>query len=139
MVTDKGSCPAFELRTLFVVAHSSWLGRARSFPLVPFSNPEAIADGVHRFLSDGVLMTATRKRAWKLGREMIWPVVAQRHIADNGLSFSLLTRSPEATFTSTFSEVSLMLLRVTEERGRRLGYMLRLCQASGYAFFATSV
>jgi hypothetical protein len=32
VVTDKDFCPAFELRTLFVVAHSSWLGRVRSFP-----------------------------------------------------------------------------------------------------------
>jgi glycosyltransferase involved in cell wall biosynthesis len=48
--------------------------------LVPFSNAEAIADGVNCFLSEPVLMTATRKRAWKLGREMIWSVVAQRHM-----------------------------------------------------------
>ena len=42
--------------------------------------PEAIAEGVNRFLCDPVLMTATRKRAWKLGREMIWPAVAQLHM-----------------------------------------------------------
>src|SRR6202011_467912 len=48
--------------------------------LVPFSDPQAIAEGVNRFLCDPVLMTATRKRAWKLGRGMIWPVVAQRHM-----------------------------------------------------------
>jgi glycosyltransferase involved in cell wall biosynthesis len=48
--------------------------------LVPFSDPQAIAEGVNRFLSDPVLMTATRKRAWKLGRGMIWQVVAQRHM-----------------------------------------------------------
>jgi len=48
--------------------------------LVPFSDPESIAKGVNRFLCDPVLMTATRKRAWKLGREMIWPAVAQRHM-----------------------------------------------------------
>ena len=48
--------------------------------LVPFANPKAIAEGVNRFLSDPVLMTATRKRAWKLGRGMIWSVVAKRHM-----------------------------------------------------------
>jgi glycosyltransferase involved in cell wall biosynthesis len=48
--------------------------------LVPFSDPGAIAEGVNRFLCDPVLMTATRKRAWKLGREMIWPAVAQQHM-----------------------------------------------------------
>ncbi|MEO7934418.1 MAG: glycosyltransferase family 4 protein [Chthoniobacterales bacterium] len=48
--------------------------------LVPFANPAAIADGVNRFLSDASLMIATRKRAWKMGREMIWPVVARRYM-----------------------------------------------------------
>jgi glycosyltransferase involved in cell wall biosynthesis len=37
--------------------------------LVPFANPNAIARGVNRFLSDPVLLTATRKRAWKLGTQ----------------------------------------------------------------------
>ena len=48
--------------------------------LVPFANPKAIAQGVIRFLSDPVLMTATRKRAWKLGRSMIWSEVARRYM-----------------------------------------------------------
>ncbi len=48
--------------------------------LVPFANPAAIAEAVNRFLSDSPLMTAMRKRAWKLGRGMIWPVVAQRYM-----------------------------------------------------------
>ena len=48
--------------------------------LVPFADPNAIAEGVNRFLSDSTLMTAMRKRAWKLGRGMIWPVVAQRYM-----------------------------------------------------------
>ncbi len=52
--------------------------------LVPFTDSQAIAEGVHRFLSDPPLMTATRKRAWKLGREMIWPVVARRYMESFG-------------------------------------------------------
>jgi glycosyltransferase involved in cell wall biosynthesis len=48
--------------------------------LVPFANPAAIAESVNRFLSDSTLMTAMRKRAWKLGREMIWPVVARLYM-----------------------------------------------------------
>jgi glycosyltransferase involved in cell wall biosynthesis len=48
--------------------------------LVPFANARAIAEGVKRFLSDPVLMTATRKRAWKLGGGMIWSVVAKRYM-----------------------------------------------------------
>jgi glycosyltransferase involved in cell wall biosynthesis len=48
--------------------------------LVPFRDSQAIADGVNHFLSNPTLMTAMRKRAWKAGREMIWPVVARRYV-----------------------------------------------------------
>ncbi len=60
--------------------HAKELLADRRGILVPFSDPPAIAEGVNRFLRDPVLMTATRKRAWKLGREMIWPAVAQQHM-----------------------------------------------------------
>ena len=48
--------------------------------LVPFANPAAIAEGVNQLLSNPTLMTAMRKRAWKEGRAMVWPVVAQRYM-----------------------------------------------------------
>ena len=48
--------------------------------LVPFADPAAIAEGVNRLLSDSGLMIAMRRRAWKEGRAMIWPVVAQRYM-----------------------------------------------------------
>ncbi len=48
--------------------------------LVPFRESAAIVEGVGQFLSDPALMAAMRKRAWKLGREMIWPVVARRYM-----------------------------------------------------------
>src|SRR3954468_18922532 len=48
--------------------------------LVPFRDSQAIADGVNHFLCHPTLMTAMRKRAWKAGREMIWPVVARRYM-----------------------------------------------------------
>ena len=48
--------------------------------LVPFANAPAIADGVNHFLAHPTQMTAMRKRAWKAGREMIWPVVARRYM-----------------------------------------------------------
>ena len=48
--------------------------------LVPFRDSNAIAEGVNHFLSNPTLMTAMRKRAWKAGREMIWPVVAARYL-----------------------------------------------------------
>lgn len=48
--------------------------------LVPFADSSAIAQGVDRYLSDPAFMTAARKSAWRLGREMLWPVVAQRYM-----------------------------------------------------------
>ena len=47
---------------------------------MPFRDSAAIAAGVTQFLSDPAMMTGMRKRAWKLGREMIWPVVARRYM-----------------------------------------------------------
>lgn len=48
--------------------------------LVPFADAGAIATGVNEFLSQPTRMTAMRKRAWKQGRDMIWPVVARRYM-----------------------------------------------------------
>jgi glycosyltransferase involved in cell wall biosynthesis len=48
--------------------------------LVPFADSGAIAGSVIAILSDPIRMTAMRKRAWKQGREMIWPVVARRYM-----------------------------------------------------------
>jgi glycosyltransferase involved in cell wall biosynthesis len=48
--------------------------------LVPFADAGAIADGVNHFLSHPTLMTAMRKRAWKAGRQMTWPVVARQYM-----------------------------------------------------------
>ncbi len=48
--------------------------------LVPFGDTEAMAAAVNRFLSEPTLMTRMRKQAWEHGREMIWPVVAERYM-----------------------------------------------------------
>src|ERR1700726_2336984 len=66
--------------------------------LVPFADPQAIAQGVNRFLRDSVLMTATRKRAWKLGRKMIWPAVAQQHMESFQRARWNLSKPPRKAF-----------------------------------------
>jgi glycosyltransferase involved in cell wall biosynthesis len=48
--------------------------------LVPFRNPAAIAGAVCGFLDDPVEMEQTRHAAYAMGREMIWPAVAQRYL-----------------------------------------------------------
>lgn len=52
-------------------------GRGR---LVPFRDPQAIADGVCAFLDDPGLLEKTRVDAYQLGREMIWPAVAEQYL-----------------------------------------------------------
>jgi glycosyltransferase involved in cell wall biosynthesis len=48
--------------------------------LVPFRDPYAIAEGVRAFLDDPARLQETREKAYQIGREMIWPAVAQRYI-----------------------------------------------------------
>ena len=52
-------------------------GRGR---LVPFRDPSGIAEGVCEFLDDPARMATTRHAAYAMGREMIWPAVAQRYL-----------------------------------------------------------
>jgi len=49
--------------------------------LVPFQDPEALADEVIALLDNEPGRQAMRKRAYMFGREMIWPVVAQRYMS----------------------------------------------------------
>lgn len=49
--------------------------------LVPFRNPGAIAEGVCELLDDPPRMEKIRHDAHAMGREMIWPAVAQRFLA----------------------------------------------------------
>ena len=70
--------------------------------LVPFADSPAIAEAVKRFLSNPTWMTALRKRAWKAGRDMIWPVVARRYMesferARAGLSVTTMEASAART------------------------------------------
>nr|WP_218280315.1 glycosyltransferase [Verrucomicrobium spinosum] len=48
--------------------------------LVPFRNPEAIADAVCDYLNHPYQLEVTRRQAHHHGREMIWPAVAQRYL-----------------------------------------------------------
>lgn len=66
--------------------------------LVPFADSAAIAAAVNRYLSDATFMTAARKRAWRLGREMIWPVVAQRYMKSFRKARATLRVSPRKAF-----------------------------------------
>ena len=62
--------------------------------LVPFADAAAIADGVNNILSEPTRMTAMRKRAWKQGRDMIWPVVARRYMESFGRARESMSEGP---------------------------------------------
>src|SRR5271167_2546059 len=94
--------------------------------LVPFSDPQAIAEGVNRFLCDPVLMTATRKRAWKLGRGMIWPVVAQRHMESFERARASLIGPPRKAFA-----VRTLDNRPYQLPPLKLDHLLRMTDSTG--------
>jgi len=66
--------------------------------LVPFRDSKAIAEGITRLLANPAMMAGMRKRAWKLGREMIWPVVAGRYMESFQRARVRLTVPPRKAF-----------------------------------------
>jgi len=68
--------------------------------LVPFRNSSAIADGVCEFLDDPAKMEQTRQVAYQLGREMIWPAVAQSYLE----SFQHACVDRKATSRAAFAQ-----------------------------------
>jgi glycosyltransferase involved in cell wall biosynthesis len=48
--------------------------------LVPFKQSRAIAEAVCDFLTNPMKLHATRKNAYLIGREMIWPMVGRRYM-----------------------------------------------------------
>jgi glycosyltransferase involved in cell wall biosynthesis len=48
--------------------------------LVPFCDPQAIAEGVLRYLDNPERMRVTRERAHLMGRDMLWPAVGERYL-----------------------------------------------------------
>ncbi len=72
--------------------------------LVPFANAPAIAEAVNQFLAHPTVMTAMRKRAWKCGREMIWPVVARRYMESFEKARASLSAPSPATVAARTQE-----------------------------------
>ncbi|HEY0790723.1 MAG TPA: glycosyltransferase family 4 protein [Chthoniobacterales bacterium] len=66
--------------------------------LVPFADALGIAEAVDRCLSDPSHMNSMRKRAWKEGRNMIWPEVAERYMESFERARAGLSASPKRSF-----------------------------------------
>jgi glycosyltransferase involved in cell wall biosynthesis len=94
--------------------------------LVPFRDPAAIAEGVCAFLDDPARMERTRVEAYKLGREMIWPAVAQRYLE----SFQRAGADRKAAPRKAFAGWTLAS-RPYELPPLRLNHIVRMSDGTG--------
>jgi glycosyltransferase involved in cell wall biosynthesis len=69
--------------------------------LVPFRDPDAIARRILELLECDGERHAMRKRAWLLGREMIWPRVARQYVETFERARELRATHPRPAFSAT--------------------------------------
>jgi glycosyltransferase involved in cell wall biosynthesis len=94
--------------------------------LVPFRNPRGIADGVCEFLDDPARIERTRCAAYAMGREMIWPAVAQRYLE----SFQRACADRRATPRAAFAGWTLAS-RPDDLPPLRLDHIIRMSDGTG--------
>jgi glycosyltransferase involved in cell wall biosynthesis len=66
--------------------------------LVPFKDPDAIAQQVNELLDNDIARHAMRKRAYKLGREMTWEATAARYMETFERARAERSREPRPPF-----------------------------------------
>ncbi len=71
--------------------------------LVPFNNPGAIAEAVSNLLDDKPRMERIQREAYAMGREMLWPAVAERYME----SFQHACADRQVTPRAAFAEWTL--------------------------------
>ncbi len=94
--------------------------------LVPFRNPTAITAGVCGLLDDPPLKEKIRHDAYAIGREMIWPAVAQRYLE----SFQHARTDRTATPRTAFAGWTLAI-RPYELPPLRLDHIVRMSDGTG--------
>lgn len=100
--------------------------------LVPFRDPQAIADGVCAYLDDPVRLLRTRQEAHQLGRGMIWPSVAQRFLESFQRARSERRAAPRAAFAGW-----TLASRPYDLPPLRLDHILRMSDGTGILQHAT--
>jgi glycosyltransferase involved in cell wall biosynthesis len=100
--------------------------------LVPFRDPHAIAEGVCAFLGDPALLQRTREQDYQVGREMIWPAVAQRYLE----SFQRAGADRKAAPRKAFAEWTLAS-RPYDLPPLRLNHIVRMSDGTGIFQHAT--
>jgi len=94
--------------------------------LVPFRDPDAIAQGVCAFLDDAQRMERTRVEAYRFGRDMIWPAVAERYL-ESFQHARADRRTPPRTAFANWTLAS----RPYELPPLRLDHVLRMSDRTG--------
>jgi glycosyltransferase involved in cell wall biosynthesis len=94
--------------------------------LVPFDNPQAIAEKTIELLHNGTARHAMRKRGYLYTRDMVWDRVAQQYMGSFERVYNERLRNPRATFSAqntekTFNHLPVVnldhLLRMTDHTG----------------------
>lgn len=94
--------------------------------LVPFDDPQAIAEKTVELLDNSTARHAMRKRAYLYTRDMVWNRVAQQYMASFERVYNERLRNPRATFSAQNTEKTLdrlpaikldHLLRMTDQTG----------------------
>ena len=75
--------------------------------LVPFDDPQAIAEKTIELLDNGTARHAMRKRAYLYAREMVWDRVAQQYMGSFERVYNERLRNPRATFSAQNTEKAL--------------------------------
>src|ERR1700704_2837620 len=78
--------------------------------LVPFDDPQAIAEKTIELLDNGTARHAMRKRAYLYARDMVWDRVAQQYMGSFERVYNERLRNPRATFSAQNTEKALDLL-----------------------------
>ncbi|NTW84928.1 MAG: glycosyltransferase [Holophagaceae bacterium] len=94
--------------------------------LVPFRDPHAIAAGVCTYLDDPDLLRTTREEAYRMGRDMIWPSVAQQYVD----SFQRARADRKATPRKAFAGWTLAS-RPYDLPPLRLNHLVRMSDGTG--------
>src|SRR5260370_14150077 len=75
--------------------------------LVPFDDPDAIAEKTIALLDDETERHAMRKRAYLYARDMVWNRVAQKYMRSFERIYNERLRNPRATFSAQNTEKAL--------------------------------
>jgi len=94
--------------------------------LVPFRDSAAIAEGVCGFLDDPAHLQATREQAYRIGRDWIWPAVADRYLE----SFQHARRERRVAPRAAFAAWTLAS-RPYELPPLRLNHVVRMTDGTG--------